>query len=347
MSHTRIAVLLHYNHPVRVEQTLPPSVTFRKRNPWFSFYPLSKKPFCDFFSFLPSRLSRKFIFAWSYLHKGRRCMCVCVVWCGVVCLDVKTRRSHTVLAPPSFYGMWISLSQLLSNSHYCLSMVRWGAPRMFLQKEWSVSSPQAVSALKTKTEQKDEQLWLTVSPFSFQVSSQNPASLAIRTESSVEQSWADSCFLKIHGNAAWCCGQARLCRACHYCGGSNWRLEMGTPPLHHLSASVQCLFPWIRSCGCIKSSLHCNLHTPRWGPSEQRTDPSLASQLKSLGKETKVIRSSVFSGHRQMDGGFLRSSICTCPSPPPNWIFIVEKQSVSWEEWGNLMTAWDGEEKMQ
>lgn len=29
-----------------------------------------------------------------------------------------------------------------------------------------------------------------------------------------------------------------------------------------------------------------------------------------------------------MDWGFSGSSICTCPAPPPKWIFIVEKQSV-------------------
>lgn len=72
-----------------------------------------------------------------------------------------------------------------------------------------------------------------------------------------------------------------------YCGGGDWDWRWG-PLVHHLSMSVQGLLLQIRGHGCIRSILHCNLHAPRLASSEQRTDPSLASRLKSFGKETKI-----------------------------------------------------------
>ena len=98
MSHTRIAVLLHYNHPVRMEQTLPPSVTFSCGS---LFTPFQRNPFVTFFLFYLQDCLGSLFSPGLICIKGGGGGCVCV-WCGVVCLDVKTRRSHTVLAPHHF-----------------------------------------------------------------------------------------------------------------------------------------------------------------------------------------------------------------------------------------------------
>lgn len=162
----------------------------------------------------------------------------------------------------------------------------------------------------------------------------NPASLATRTESSVRQAWADSCFLKIHGNVCmvlWssqvlqsrlptavavtetgdedpsfticlCLSRASSSRSGAMDASGASSTVISTPP-DWLHLSRELILPWQAGWSLLAKK-------PRF----------------------QLIRSSVFSGHQQMDGGFSGSSICTCPPPPPKWIFIVEKQSASWEE---------------
>lgn len=71
-----------------------------------------------------------------------------------VCLEVKPGTACTVPAPPPFYGMCICEPQLLFKFSPPFFHGEVGNSYIFLQKEQSISSPQAVSALKTKIERK-------------------------------------------------------------------------------------------------------------------------------------------------------------------------------------------------
>lgn len=93
-------------------------------------------------------------------------MCVCThvcvhahvhVVCCVVYLGVKARRVCTVPDPHHFMACGPVCPKCFLDSHYCLSLVKWGAP-VYSYRKKSVSSPQEVSALKTKIERKGAQL---------------------------------------------------------------------------------------------------------------------------------------------------------------------------------------------
>lgn len=76
---------------------------------------------------------------------------VCV--CGGL-FGGETRGSLHCSRPPTFYGMWIREPQLLFKFSLPFFHGEVGNSDIFLQKEQSISSPQAVSALKTKMERK-------------------------------------------------------------------------------------------------------------------------------------------------------------------------------------------------
>lgn len=119
--------------------------------------------------------------------------------------------------------------------------------------------------------------------------SRSPAGLAIRPASSVEDASADRCFLKPHRNdgvALWLTWALQSLLLPQRCGlepeTSCWPSVCVCPAPPPEQGPPDGM-PWVR-----REPLRRDLHAPAGGSSECRADASLASGLKSLGKESQV-----------------------------------------------------------
>lgn len=146
-------------------------------------------------------------------------------------------------------------------------------------------------SLKTNTEQKGAQFWLTVGPSRFPDG--NPAN----RPSNLKAQWIrhDSCLLKPHRNSCMGWGWTRHSWGC-WCNSGIPRIEVRDS--HPSLLSVQDFLLQGKGCQsvpCWKKSLPSNPHNLRRGPIRAGSWSFLGMPLKSLGKEIGPSSSEILS----------------------------------------------------